>query len=136
MSPASRAWRSIVFDEIRDAVLITDGERRIVDANSAACALLGITLSSSLGAPIEEFIPVAPRDGPIAAWNRFVTVGRASGEFHRTKSDGARCTLEYRARANVAPGIHVWILRDATTRIAIDQRLIDSGARAERLQEM
>ena len=44
--------------------------------------------------------------------------------------------IEYRARANVAPGIHVSILRDATARVAIGQQLVDSGARAERLQEM
>ena len=61
---------------------------------------------------------------------------RAAGKFPLERPDGSRLVVEYRARANIIPGVHVSIFRDATARVAIGQRLVDSGARAERLQEM
>lgn len=55
MPPTSRAWRTLVFDEILDAVLIADDERRFIDANAAACALFGTALGDLLGRRVEEF---------------------------------------------------------------------------------
>jgi PAS domain S-box-containing protein len=136
ISPASAAWRTLVFDDVLDAILMADDDRRIIDANAAACALLGTSRSTLVGKRIEDSVQTSPGYDPIAAWNRFIAKGHDSGEFPLARPDGSRLTLEYRARANVAPGVHVSILRDATARITIGQRLVDSGARAERLQEM
>jgi PAS domain S-box-containing protein len=130
------AWRSLVFDELLDAVLVTDDERRYVDANAAACALFGLPLNALLGKRVEDFAPSGPGYDAVAAWTRFIARGHDTGEFPLLRPDGSRLTVEYRARANIAPGIHVSVLRDTTARVAIGQRLVDSGARAERLQEM
>ncbi len=136
MRSPSGPWRTLVFDEILDAIVIADDDRRFIDANTAACALFGVSLNDLLGRRVEDFAAASTDYDPIAAWNRFVARGQDSGQFPLARSDGSRLTVEYRARANVAPGVHVSILRDATARIALDQRLVDSGARAVRLQEM
>jgi PAS domain S-box-containing protein len=131
-----RAWRTLVFDEILDAVLVVDNDRRFIDANAAACALFGASLSNLLGSRVEEFTDVSSGYDWLAAWNRFIARGHDAGEFPLQRPDGSRLTLEYRARANVIPGVHMSILRDVTARITIGQRLVDSGARANRLQLM
>src|ERR1700733_2646383 len=81
MPPTSGAWRTLAFDEILDAVVIADDDRRLIDANSAACALFGVPLSGLLGRRVEEFTAASPDYDPIAAWNRFIALGHDSGEF-------------------------------------------------------
>ncbi len=135
LSPTG-AWRTLVFDEVLDGVLIVDDQRRFVDANAAACALFGVPLGGLVGRRIEEFAPAPSSYDAVAAWNRFIALGHDSGEFPLVRADGSIAMVEYRARANVAPGVHLAIMRDATARVAIDRQLVDSGARAERLQEM
>ncbi len=135
MPPPNDAWRTLVFDEILDAVLVTNDERRFVDANTAACALFGLPAGELVGRRIEEVTEV-PEAESVETWRRFLALGHDTGEFRLKRPDGSVVTVEYRARANVGPGIHVAILRDATARVAIGRKLVDSGARAERLQEM
>jgi len=132
----SGAWRSLVFDELLEGVVIADDDRRYVDANSAACALFGVAPGGLIGKRFEDLASPPPEFDAAGAWNRFLAEGQQSGEFPLSRPDGSRVVVEYRARANVAPGVHIAILRDATARVAIGQRLVDSGARAERLQEM
>jgi PAS domain S-box-containing protein len=131
----SAAWRSLVFDEVLDAVLVTDDERRYLDANAAACTLLGLPLDELLGKRLEDLASL-PAHEVTAAWGAFLARGQQTGEFRMNRPDGSTVTVEYRARANVAPGVHVSVLRDVTARVHIGQRLVDSGARAARLQEM
>jgi signal transduction histidine kinase len=136
MQSPTAAWRSLVFDELLDAVLIADDDRRFVDGNSAACALLGVPLHAIVGKRSEDFAAPVPGYDALAAWARFIARGHDAGEFPLLRPDGSRLVVEYRARAHIAPGAHVFVLRDTTARLAIGQRLVDSGARAERLQEM
>ncbi len=49
--------RSLVFKSIRDAVLVTDLQHRLVDFNPAACALLPRLSESSLGSDIATVFP-------------------------------------------------------------------------------
>lgn len=134
-APAT-AWRNLVFDELLDGVVLADDNRRYVDANAAACALFGVAVGGLIGKRIEDFAPPPPGYDVAGAWSRFLAKGHDSGEFPLVRPDGSCLVVEYRARANVAPGVHLSIMRDATARVAIGQRLVDSGARAERLQEM
>jgi PAS domain S-box-containing protein len=130
------AWRSLVFEELLDGLVIVDDDRRCIDANSAACALFGVAPGGMAGRRIEDLsAPPAGFDAP-GTWSRFLAKGEDSGELALVRADGSRVLVEYRGRANLAPGVHLLIMRDATARVAMGQRLVDSGARAERLQEM
>jgi PAS domain S-box-containing protein len=130
------AWRNLVFEELLDGVVIVDDERRYIDANCAACALFGVALGGLIGKRIEDLSAAPAGFDAAATWSRFLAQGHDSGEFALVRADGSRVVVEYRGRANIAPGVHLLIMRDATARVAIGQRLVDSGARAERLQEM
>ncbi len=136
MPAPSAVWRSLAFDELLEGVVIFDDDRKYVDANAAACTLFGVGPAGLIGRRVDDFVPKTPEYDIGSTWSRFIAEGHQSGEFTLVRPDGSRVLVEYRARANIAPGVHMSIMRDATARAAIGQQLVDSGARAERLQEM
>jgi PAS domain S-box-containing protein len=136
MPSPSAAWRSLAFDELLEGVVVVDDDRRYLDANAAACSLFGVAPAGLIGRRLEDFVPSTSEYDLASSWSRFIAEGHQAGEFTLVRPDGSRVLVEYRARANIAAGVHLTILRDATARAAIGQRLVDSGARAERLQQM
>ncbi len=52
-----------------------------------------------------------------SAWKSFLERGHDQGEFSLLRPDGNARVLEYRAKANVAPGRHISFLRDVTARV-------------------
>jgi PAS domain S-box-containing protein len=136
MAAPSAAWRSLAFDELLEGVVVVDDDRRFLDANATASALFGVAHGGLIGKRIEDFVPAASEYDLAGHWGRFIAEGHRSGEFTLVRPDGSRVLVEYRSRANIATGVHLTILRDATARAAIGQQLVDSGARAERLQQM
>src|SRR6185437_9158848 len=91
MPTPSTAWRTLAFDEVLDAVLFADDERRYVDANEAACALLGLSLRDLLGKRIED-LTVGPSHDVVAQWKAFLARGHDAGEFRLKRADGALLT--------------------------------------------
>ncbi len=51
---ASEERYRALFDNAAEAVLVLDSERRVEDANDAACRLLGVDHSEVLGSPLEK----------------------------------------------------------------------------------
>jgi len=90
-------------------VVVADDARRYVDANPAACALLGRPRSAIVGARIEE---VTGTSAAVAErrWERFLAKGVAVGVFTPPGRAGAR-EVQYIAVADVAEGRHlsVWV---------------------------
>ncbi len=103
-----------VFESASDAILMADDARRFVDANAAACELLGVTRGALLGRTIEEF--AAPSFDVSGTWAGFVANDALEGEFPLQRSDGERRLVWFRAVTNVLPGIHLSILRDISER--------------------
>ncbi|MDP9149335.1 MAG: PAS domain-containing sensor histidine kinase [Myxococcota bacterium] len=99
-----------VFEGASDAILLADDQRRFVDANRAACELLGVSRESLLGSTIEEF--AAPSFDVGGTWAGFVAANALEGEFPLQRPDGERRLVWFRAVTNVLPGIHLSILRD------------------------
>jgi PAS domain S-box-containing protein len=116
--------RARIFDEMSDAVLVADDERRYVDANAAACALLGLSREQIVSLKVED---VMPANGNIEElWRAFLATGSQRGEMVFSRGD-ERAVIEYRARARIAPNRHVSVLRDVTSRV-------DAAHAAERVR--
>ena len=47
-------------------------------------------------------------DGPL--WQAFLAQGRQTGVYELMARDGTPVTVEYAARANIAPGLHLSVL--------------------------
>lgn len=110
---------SLAFAEAPDAILVADDTGRYVAANRAAEELFGVAPGTLVGRRIAEFA-TAERSVD-AEFREFVSAGVRSGEFTLLRSDGTTRHLEFNARASVAPGLHVTVLRDLAER----DRLLD-----------
>jgi len=99
----------------RDAVLVVDDARKFVDANPAACRMLGLALDELIGRRFDDFLDEPGLDLD-AAWRTFLEQGEQMGELRMVRADGERHPVEYSATARFVAGRHLAILRDITDR--------------------
>jgi PAS domain S-box-containing protein len=126
---ASEAKYHGLFDRAGDAVFITDDDGRYVDANPAACALLGTTRDKIIGCSFMEFV-AAPElvPDPAEAWAAFLSGGEMRGQVQIRRPDGSVRHADYLATADFTPGRHLTVLRDDTDRLATQNALVDAVA--------
>jgi PAS domain S-box-containing protein len=101
-----------VFDGALDAMVLADDRGFYVQANTAACELWGLSRERLLGRNISEF--AEPGFDFEKAWSSFRSDGRMEGQFVLVRPDGEKRDLDFRAVANVMPGLHLSVLRDVT----------------------
>ena len=111
----------------RDAVLVVDDARFFVDANPAACRLLGLSLPALLGRRFDDAL-AEPELDLDTAWRSFLDGGAQTGELRIRRPDGEVRLVEYSATAGFVAGRHLAILRDITGRKRVE------AERAEMLQ--
>jgi PAS domain S-box-containing protein len=118
----------------RDAVLVVDDARTFVDANPAACRLLGLSSAQLRGRRFDEFL-VAGTDID-AAWRSFLEAGEQTGELRVIRPDGEERHVEYNATARFIAGRHLAILRDIADRKRVEAERVALAAREQaRLRE-
>jgi len=98
----------------RDAVVVVDDARMFVDANPAACRLLGLSASDLLGRRVDDFVEAGVNLE--TAWENFLDSGEQAGELRVIRPDGEVRDVEYSATARVVAGRHLAILRDIAAR--------------------
>ena len=110
-----------VFDHALDSMLIADDGGRYVDANPAACALLGLTREELIGRTASDFVD---SEGVFAQeWAEFLAKGSWTGEIGFKRAGGGEFRAEFAARANIVPGRHLWTLRDVTERKRLEEHM-------------
>src|SRR5919201_5155887 len=119
-----------VFDSAFEGVLLLDGDGCFVDANAAACELLGASREGLLGRSLGMF--AEPGTDAFELWRSFLEAGVATGAYTLTRGDGKRREVDYSARADVLPGRHLVVLRDVTERRSLERELW----RAQRLESV
>src|SRR5262249_58395634 len=85
-----------------DAVLVVDDTRTFVEANPAACRLLGLSAAELRGRRFDEFI--APTPGLENEWQAFLRTGEHRGELELIRPDGETRHVEYSATARFVAG--------------------------------
>jgi PAS domain S-box-containing protein len=118
-----------IFETALDAILLANDDGNYVDANPAACALLGYEHGQLMGRTIADLVSPATRDAVRAAWKDFLRDGQQSGEFEFQQPDGTHRQAEFRAVAGLQSGVHMAMLRDITERKLAEATLVESEAR-------
>jgi PAS domain S-box-containing protein len=125
LQQSEQTFRAL-FENAMDAILIADNEARYVDANPAACALMGMPREVLLGASLEELIRPEARSAARSQWAKFLEEGRQEGVFELIPADGTVRQVEFRARAHFLPNLHLSVLRDITERTRTEEELLES----------
>ena len=111
-----------IFQSVREAILLSDDEGRPLEINPAALKLLALTRSEISKRRIWEIIPLEDVGDPRKMWRSFLERGELEGEFQFRRLDNSLVEMEYRASSRIAPGVHLWILRDITERKLKEER--------------
>ena len=118
----------------RDGVIVVDDTRMFVDANPAACRLLGVSAPDLLGRRFDDFLE--PGVDLEAAWRVFLRSGEQAGELRVIRPDGEVRHVEYSATARFVAGRHLAILRDIAGRKLAEAERVELQRREQlRLRE-
>ncbi len=120
-----------LFDHAMEALLLADDRGRYIDVNPAACALTGYTRDELRRLTVWDLTPSLQQEGGQRLWQSFLTSGSHQGEYTLRHKDGRLVEVEYRAVANIVPGLHLSVLRDITERKRVEVRqriLAEAGA--------
>jgi PAS domain S-box-containing protein len=112
-----------MFDHALDAILFVDDEKRFVDANPAACQLLGYRLDELLQMNLRGVSPPEKHAMLDDLWQRLLAEGTLRGEYTVLCQDGTARAVEYQAVARALPDIHLAVLRDVTQRKQAEEKL-------------
>ena len=122
-----------LFDNALDAILLIDDSARYVGANPGACALTGYRREELLQLTVGDITPAPNREQSQELWRAFIAAGQQSGEYTLRRKDGTTVEVEYRAVANIVPGLNLAVLRDITERKREEANLAEHAARLRAL---
>ena len=117
----SQARLTAIFTHALNAILLAADDGRYVDANPAACKLLGHSHDDLVGRAVADLVVASP-DALAGAWARFRQDGSASGRVRLRRRDGSEVEVQYNAVANVLPGVHLSVLSDVTEEVRSRRR--------------
>ncbi len=116
----------VIFKHSLDGILLVDDQGRILDANPAACELLGYPKKALLNLSLAELTVPESREAEQKRWAELIRDGQQRGEYRLTRGDGSPIGAEYCAVANIRPGVHLSILRNVTERKKTEDKLRQS----------
>jgi PAS domain S-box-containing protein len=115
-----------LFENALDAVLIANDQGVYVDANPAACHLLGVSYNEVIGRTIRDFTEDDYAAETLRSWEQFLKEGMMRGGFHLRRPGGEVVEVDFSATANFVPGRHLSLLRDVTERRKLEDQLRQS----------
>jgi diguanylate cyclase (GGDEF)-like protein/PAS domain S-box-containing protein len=125
-----------VFANTRDAMLIVDDERRVVDTNPAAAAMLATPRHELTQLRMEELMPGASRAGATRVWDELLDAGEQRGEVELMGADGTLVATEYTMAADFLPDRHIIVMRDIRERRVAETELNRRIAQQEAMAEL
>jgi DNA-binding CsgD family transcriptional regulator len=92
------------------AILVVDDQRRCLEANLAACRLLGLPRRAALGRTVDDFLVSGMRKRLDHVWRAFREGGGHAGPFELSSQSAEAPEVNISVVANVLPGRHLLIL--------------------------
>lgn len=102
-----------IFNNTLNPTLLLNDYRVVLDANHAACTLLGIKEGDLNNSRLDDFIPTDERDGVLTYWRLFMHEPDQKMEFSMEDSE-ERKIVEFSGKKDILPGVHLGILLDVT----------------------
>ena len=119
-----------VFNHARNAILLADDHGAYVDANPAACVLMGRSVEQLRALTVAEALNMPPHDAQ-QQWQAFLQGGTASGQITLHRPDGSTREAWFEAVAHIQPGLHLSVLNDVTDEVLARRRQTETAAQME-----
>jgi PAS domain S-box-containing protein len=132
----SRRRLAAIFENALDAMLLCDERGNYVDANPAAVALLGYSRRELLTMKTAALIPPQYEQRAQEIARAFAADGQYSGDYRLARKDGTVLDVEFRAVANILPGLHLGVVRDVTDRKHAEEERARSQRRLEEAEQV
>jgi two-component system cell cycle sensor histidine kinase/response regulator CckA len=110
--PATERQLRGVFENAREGMIVVDHDGTCLDANPAACELLGLDRDKVIGQLLSGLAGAVFA----AVWDDFRTDGMAEGELALVDARGGVRHVGYSAAAHAVDERHLWMLHDVTGR--------------------
>lgn len=108
-----------VFEGALDAILVLDDQMVCQEANPSAFRLFCVERDQLVGRSLSLF--EADHGKFFESWQRLVAGDVDRGQMEMMRADGARLAADFTATANMLPGRHLLVLRDATERLRAEE---------------
>ncbi len=119
LARSGRLFRA-VFVNARDAMLIVDAERRLIDANPAAGEMLAMPAHELTKLKVDDLMPGSWRLNAARSWDEFLAAGDRGGEIELLRADGALAPTEFTLASSFQPGRHLLVMRNIRERRAAE----------------
>jgi PAS domain S-box-containing protein len=117
-----------VFENALEPILLMNDSGRYVYGNPAACQLLGYSRDELMELTAWDITPAANREQVAELLASLLSMGAQSGDYTMLCKDGTTRDVEYRAVANILPGLHLGVHRDVTERKRAERAMQESHA--------
>lgn len=121
---------SAMFEHALDAILLADDQGRYLDANPAACRLVGHPREALIGSHVADLLH-DPAQAFEPAWREFLRQGTASGQIRLRAADGRLLVARFSSVAHIQPGVHLSILSDVSDEVRARQQQLETTAQLE-----
>jgi PAS domain S-box-containing protein len=91
------------FTQSKNAMVLVDDRRRLVDANGAYIKLLGYERRAIVGRPIYRYVAGGPLLSP-SVWKSALKAGQFSGQAELLCADGSQASVQWAATTEIVTG--------------------------------
>jgi PAS domain S-box-containing protein len=89
------------------ALLIANNSGRYIDVNEHATRLTGYSRAELLRRSVWDLTPMPAAAEGRRMWREFLHTGQMAGKYALCRKDGRQIRADFRAWANILPGVHV-----------------------------
>ena len=112
----SRRRLEASFQNALDSIILFDNDTQFLNANPAACSLLGYRRDELLKMSARDVTPVEFHARIPEIISLLLSKGSTSGDFVLITKTSTLIDVEFRAAAQILPGVHQVFFRDVTER--------------------
>lgn len=99
------------LERLAVAALVADDAGRYLFANRAAATLTGYDVATLKALRVSELTPSLNGARAALLWRQFIETSEQHGEYPLLVNGGRVVRVEYAAMTNMAPGLHISLLR-------------------------
>jgi PAS domain S-box-containing protein len=112
-----------LFENALEGIFIIDEQSYIIDANPAACKIYGFKKEEFLKLSVKEIFPHKTKEEASAIWSGFLKVGYISGLYKFQLKSGEFNYIDFKAKTNFLPGLHLAVFSNVTEKIETEKAL-------------